>query len=312
MKLSATLSASIFSCVCRVKQGGIIVNEHTLSKEDTRLHVEVLSRYFDFIHISDLTDRLLSPKKRPFCLFTFDDGKRSNAVMNAPELLKLGVPAVFYLTTDFISSGTSIWCDRYWALVKALGNEPEGLEYHIVRQLPFAELMGRLNFACAQHGIESDIQNDNIRPMSWDDVRRLARDGFSIGAHGLKHAILTNETSATAKDEIRQSMAKVSEEIGSLCDTFAFPHGNHTRELAQYALECGARTVMVTDPTWVRRNCPLWRLPRIQLFGGFSESRIALKVAAAAVSGVLRNPDGTGRLYARRRLTTSDRVSRTA
>jgi len=128
----------------------------------------------------------------------------------------------------------------------------------------------------------------------------LAQDGFTIGAHGLRHAILTNESTEAAQDEIRLSIAKVREAIGT-CDTFAFPNGNYTRDLAQYALECGAHSVMTTDPTWVSPSCPVWRLPRIQLFPGFSPARIQLKLALAAFPGVLASPDGTGRRYTLKR-----------
>ncbi len=290
-------SASILSCVCRFKRGGIIVNEHVLNREDTRLHVEVLARHFDFIGLADLCRRVSSPTKRPFCLLTFDDGKRSNATVAAPELLKLGVPAAFYLSADPVTHGTPFWFDRHAALLRALGREPDGLERRVVKQLPFDELKKRLDQACAQHGVEPDLSNDDIRPMSWDEARQLARDGFAIGAHGLRHAILTNETTATAHEEIRLSIGRVREEIGS-CHTFAFPNGNYTRELAQYARECGARTVMVTDPMWVGPGCPAWRLPRIQLFPGFSPERIQLKLAVAAFGGLLANPDGNGRRYA--------------
>jgi hypothetical protein len=56
-------------------------------------------------------------------------------------------------------------------------------------------------------------------------------------------------------------------------------------------------TVMTTEPMWSDRESPLWRLPRIQLFGEFDRTRIELKIALAALRGVLANPDGTGRAY---------------
>jgi len=48
---------------------------------------------------------------------------------------------------------------------------------------------------------------------------------------------------------------------------------------------------------WVNGQSPFWRLPRIQLFGEFSRARIELKIALAALRGVLANPDGSGRAY---------------
>ena len=128
-------------------------------------------------------------------------------------------------------------------------------------------------------------------------ARRLGQRGFSIGAHGCTHAIVTRESPKKACAEIEQSLAAVSCQVGIPCHTFAFPNGNYTSALAQHAVHCGARTVMTTEPTWVDAHSPFWRLPRIQLFGEASPVRIALKIALAAIPGALANPDGTGRAY---------------
>jgi peptidoglycan/xylan/chitin deacetylase (PgdA/CDA1 family) len=281
----------------QAKRGGVIINEHTLTAAQTRRHVEVLRRWFDFIHLDDLPRRLARPDRRRFCLLTFDDGKRSNATETAPELARLGVPAVFYVTTEFLTTGAPLWFDRQKALVRALGHCPAGLELETLKQLPFAALKERLDRACTQFGVRLEMTSEDIRPMSWEDARSLSRRGFSIGAHGLTHSILTRETQANACAEIELSLAKVSSELGAPCDTFAFPNGNYTGELAQHALNCGARTVMTTEPMWADRRSALWRLPRIQLFGEFDRARIELKIALAALGGVLANPDGTGRAY---------------
>ena len=281
----------------KAERGGVIINEHTLTAEQTRRHVEVLGRWFDFIHHDDLPRRLAQPGKRPFCLLTFDDGKRSNAIEAAPELGRLGVPAVFYVTTEFLSTGAPLWFDRQRALVSALGHCPAGLELETLKQLPFVALNERLDQACARFEIKPDMESEDVRPMSWEDARGLSRRGFSIGAHGVTHAILTREPRKKACGEIELSLAIVSSELGVPCDTFAFPNGNHDAELAKHALHCGARTVMTTEPMWTDARSALWRLPRIQLFGEFDRTRIELKIALAAMRGVLANPDGTGRAY---------------
>ena len=148
--------------------------------------------------------------------------------------------------------------------------------------------------------------------MTWDEVRSLTRRGFAVGAHGLTHAILTHQPREEALAEIEESMAKVTSETGVPCTTFAWPNGNYDAELLQYALRCGASTLMTTEPMWVRRKTSLWCLPRIQLFNGSSRARIESKVALAAFRGVLTNPNGTGRAYcfdARRRYAPSAEVT---
>src|SRR4051794_11551614 len=110
----APLNGEIILRVARRFGGcGVIVNEHVLDSKQTRFHVEVLSRTFDFIQLNETEERLSRPSKRPWCLLTFDDGKRSNATEVAPELRKLGVPAVFYLSTGFVGSASPLWFDRY-------------------------------------------------------------------------------------------------------------------------------------------------------------------------------------------------------
>jgi peptidoglycan/xylan/chitin deacetylase (PgdA/CDA1 family) len=294
--------------LARYKGNGVIINFHTLDSEEMKLHLEVLSRWFEFIDLNGLPSRLAGRRSKPFCLLTFDDGKLSNATQAAPVLHSLGVPAVFYVVTGNTTSGSPLWFDRYAALLRALTRPPCGLEPHLVRKLPLALLEERLDLACAQYGVEPDLSCEHVQLMSWQQVRNLARDGFTIGAHGVRHAILTNEPPKAAKAEIERSLTQVAQETGATCSTFAFPNGNYTADLARHVLHLHARTAVTTEPTWVSSRTPLWRLPRVQLSGAFSPERIELKLAVAAAGKLLRNPDGSGRAYAR----TSKPASRDA
>jgi peptidoglycan/xylan/chitin deacetylase (PgdA/CDA1 family) len=245
----------LLAFVQRVKKGGVIINEHTLTKAEIRLHLEVLSRWFDFISLEELPDRMARRAKRPFCLLTFDDGKRSNFTEVAPELERRRVPAVFYVPTEPLSNGGCLWFDRREQLVRALGHCPDGLELETLKQLPFAALNERLDRAFAQFGIGPEAESDDVRLMSWEQARSLGRRGFSIGAHGRTHAILTREKKERAFAEIEESLVAVSSELGARCKTFAFPNGNYTFELARHAFRCGAVTVMTTEP-----HSTFWRI----------------------------------------------------
>lgn len=279
------------------KTGGVIVNEHTLDRDETRRHVEVLGRWFDFIQLNELPERLGRRNKRPFCLLTFDDGKRSNATQVAPVLEKLGVPAVFFVVSSSLGCKTPLWFDRQRALRKKLGTVPPGLELNFLKQLPYNLLMSRVENACSRYGVEADVDDDHIALMTWEQVRSLHQRGFSIGAHGSTHAILTREAKLAAFENIERSIAKVREEIDAPCSSFAFPNGNYTAELAQYAIRCGVKMVMTTEPTWTDESSALWRLPRLQFFGTDRPGKIKLKIAVAASGLFLNNPDGTGKTY---------------
>lgn len=294
LNLAATI---LLALARRFKRGGVIINEHTLSRAQTRSHVEILRRWFDFIRLEDLPRALGRRTGRPFCLLTFDDGKRSNFSEAAPELERLQVPAVFYVPTGPLTTGKRLWFDRREQLIRALGGCPAGLELQTLKQLPYDLLLDRVERACAEYGSELSDESDDLRPMSWDEARDLHRRGFTIGAHSVTHAILTRETRTRAFAEIEESLDRVALELGAPCRTFAFPNGNYNAELLQHAARSGATTIMTAEPMWANPSVSLWQLPRVQLFGGSSSARIKAKIALAAFTGVLSSPDGSGRGY---------------
>lgn len=277
--------------------GGVIVNEHTLDEAQMREHVEALGRWFDFIHPDDLPARLGRRRGRPFCLLTFDDGHRSNATMAAPVLERMGVPASFLVVADFLGTESVLWFTLYARLRAKLGAAPPGLSARAVKQLPHDVLLERLERACRQHGVPSGPSDEHCAPMTWDQARGLARKGFDVGAHGAEHAVMTRQSREDALANIDRGLERVSAELGRPCATFAFPNGNYTAELARHAAARGAKLVFTAEPTWADARCPLWRLPRVQLFPGQDCATMELKVALSAAGRFIPSGDGTKRVY---------------
>jgi peptidoglycan/xylan/chitin deacetylase (PgdA/CDA1 family) len=303
------LHEAVLSAFCQLG-GGVVLNYHTLSERDTRLHVEYLARFFDFISHDDLMLRLGASGRRPFCLLTFDDGKKSNATETAPMLRRLGVPAAFFVPTGFLSAGNRpLWFDRVAALEQHVTDLPVQLHGSSLKALHFLTLNELVDAACRKHGVDADMTSDDVRPMSWDDARALRAQGFTIGAHSEWHAILPRETVADAQADIRASMDRLATELRSPCVTFCFPNGNYTRPLARHAQACGAETVFTTEPMWAGPASQSWRLPRIQLFGGRDISYLGAKISAARIPGILTNPDGTGRRYVRLKASAASDVA---
>lgn len=296
MTALGALAGGLLTAARAVRGGGVIVNEHTPRRADIRAHVETLARHFDFIHHDELLARMAVPRARPFCLLTFDDGKRSNATEVAPELERLGVPAVFYVVTRFLTENGTLWFDVWRALRDKLGKAPPGLERAEAKSLPFDVLQERLARACREHDVEV-VRDDDTAPMTWDQARALAGKGFTIGSHAQRHAILTCEPEDVARAEITASIAEVTAAMGAPCASFAFPNGNYTEVLARHAIAAGVGTVVTTEPLWVDARVPPWRLPRVQLHPHQRADAIALKLAVAATGRWLADPNGTGRAY---------------
>lgn len=291
---SAMLAAS------RLRAGGVVVNEHVLTLEQLRRHVDTLARWFEFIHPDDLAQRLAAPRgRKPFCLLTFDDGHLSNATIVAPELKRLGIPACFLVVTDFVGSRDVLWFTLYSRLRDKGCRLPPGLSARAIKHLPYDVLLPRLERACREHGIDRAPSDEHTAAMTWEHVRTLRRQGFGVGAHGTAHAILTRETREAARASVSKSIARVSAEIGGPCSAFAFPNGNYTAELARHALSSGAKLVFTVEPTWADRRCAAWRLPRVQLFDSHDAGRMELKLAVSALGRFVPSGDGTGVLYRR-------------
>jgi peptidoglycan/xylan/chitin deacetylase (PgdA/CDA1 family) len=295
--MTGALAASIRIAARTLGRGGVIINEHVISADQIRMHVEVLGKLFDFVHHDDLLDRIERPCRRPFCLLTFDDGKRSNATEAAAELERLGVPAVFYLVAGFLDSGRPLWFDRRDALKRELGALPRGLDPDVLKKLPHRLVQERMDRATEAHGVDADPADPDVGPMSWDEARGLAARGFTLGAHTVDHPVLTCETEDEARRQIERSVQRLEEEIGGPCATFAYTNGNYTAALGRIVEACGVRTATTTEPLWVDRSFPTWRLPRIQLFPGQSPAKILTKIALALRPGTLVDPNGTGRVY---------------
>jgi peptidoglycan/xylan/chitin deacetylase (PgdA/CDA1 family) len=61
--------------------------------------------------------------------------------------------------------------------------------------------------------------------MSWDDLRAMEAEGFEIGSHTVEHTDLGRADEATIEREIRDSLAKLNDELGRRERAFAFPWG---------------------------------------------------------------------------------------
>lgn len=277
---------------------GIILDFHVSDKKSLKALLEKIGRYFDFISLEDLSDRMSGSFSRPFCLVTFDDGKKQHATEVADVLKSKGIPAVFYVVTGALDTGRPLWFDLTDWILSRINTTPSGLDRRSLKNLPLDLIQKRLDETIMRYGLQlpNHLNEPSLCPMSWDDARRLHSEGFAIGAHGVTHAILTNETPEHARFEIKHSMRRVREELGAPCPSFAFPNGNFNSQLVRMAAETGAETIMTTVPRWVERCTSQSVLPRIQLHPHKGSSMAFAKISAALPGFLLKNPNRYGRM----------------
>lgn len=205
-----------------------------------------------------LAEALSAPAgERSLCV-TFDDAFESVLRLGLPLLRGLGVPATLFVPTDYVEAGEPL----VWS---ALGR---------------------------WRGTEHEAE---LRPMSWDEVRELVREGWEVGSHTRSHPHLPELGEAEAEAELRGSREVCEERLQRPCRSLAYPFGDWDNATVQRAGAAGyERAVTLAE----RLVAPLedadpLALPREGVYRG-----AGMPTFAAAASPALRRLRSSG-LYRR-------------
>jgi peptidoglycan/xylan/chitin deacetylase (PgdA/CDA1 family) len=125
-------------------------------------------------------------------VITFDDGYRSWVTRVLPVLHKLGLPATFFVSSGFVD-------------------------------LPAADQKA---FARSNLRLSPD-KSAEAEGLSEQDLRELARAGFTIGGHTTTHADLGSiDDVDLLVREVVQDKRRLEQIVGQSIDYFAYPYGS--------------------------------------------------------------------------------------
>jgi len=208
--------------------------------------IDFLLKNYNPISLFDILDYLKENRSLPdkAFLLTFDDGFREMHDIVAPILLKKGVPATFFINSDFIDNKrlcyqhkASILAEHFKKLLP-LDTTKKIKEIFQKNDLKFTDIKsGILSIKYRQKDIIDEIANlinvnfddylSKHKPyLTSDQTKRLINDGFTIGAHSIDHpwyAFLSLE------DQLYQTIESVKfikEKFGLDYGAFAFPHND--------------------------------------------------------------------------------------
>jgi peptidoglycan/xylan/chitin deacetylase (PgdA/CDA1 family) len=178
---------------------------------------------------------------------TFDDGYADNVTVALPILRRHRVPATFFLATGFIGGGR-MWNDTVIETLRraqgdtldarSAGLDTLGISTIELRRRAVARVLTALKYlpvderqeraeelaAGTSHSLPSDLM------MTVEQMRRLRENGMEIGAHTVKHPILTRLDPECAESEIRDSKSRLETITGSPVTLFAYPNGKPVRD----------------------------------------------------------------------------------
>lgn len=277
--------------------------------------LDFLCRHYRPVAVSDLVDHARHGKrisKKSF-LLTFDDGYRQIHSVVAPILVRKGVPAIFFLASDFIGNAKLGYRNKASLLVEHLLRHPAtraASEREALKILPagpgdpLARLLGvRYEDAAVLDGIAALIGIDfeeylrTERPyLSHDEVRRMIGMGFHVGAHSLDHPHFQDLSPAEQLRQTRESLAAVRREFAPAHALFAFPHSDLNIGRAFFDA-IGADVDLTFGTAGLRRDSVATNLQRISFETALRPAqeilaRRMIKAIAAGPSARLPIPRG--------------------
>ncbi len=194
---------------------------------------------------------------------TFDDGYRDFLENAWPLLRVLRLPVTIYLPYAAIGAGRMLDHDRLSLLVASALRHGLSLSVPLTRaglaeeeidslterddtfatarrlnDLPLArrELVCRSLEEFVGTGMGADT--GPLALLDWDSITDLVREGVTIGAHTINHAVLPLEDGPTARFEVAHGKTLLEGRLGEAVRHFAYPTGRHdetTRRVVQRA-----------------------------------------------------------------------------
>jgi peptidoglycan/xylan/chitin deacetylase (PgdA/CDA1 family) len=231
---------------------------------DFALQMDYLSEHYQIVSVERVLDTVRGGAPLPprALLLTFDDAYRDFAEHAWPVLRERGLPATLFVPTAYPDAPErAFWWDRiHQALgrsraqsvdcdgrVLPLRNRTDRSAAYValreeIKRLPHDVAMGFVDAVCAELGAEA---SPNL-VLSWNELRGLAREGVTLGAHTQTHPLLHRLPSDRVRSEAVGSLEDLRREIGKALPIFAYPSGGFdalaVAELARAGFELAFTT----------------------------------------------------------------------
>lgn len=169
---------------------------------------------------------------------TFDDAYRSVLERAFPILSEFGLPGTVFVPTAMVGLPTPM---SWPGIDKWLGGPHE----------------------------------EELRCMTWEELRRLRDEGWEIGSHTLSHPHLPKLDDGDLHRELAESREACRRELGAPVRALAYPYGEFDDRVVAAASDAGYEAAATLRPG---RPDPL-RWPRVGVYPKDGMARFRLKVA---------------------------------
>jgi peptidoglycan/xylan/chitin deacetylase (PgdA/CDA1 family) len=215
------------------------------------VQMKYLARYYNVVSMDDVFKAVQEGVQLPkrAVLITFDDGYYDFADIAWPILKRQGLTATVFVPTAYPDQPQlSFWWDRLYrsfmsfpetffrsSLIGSLPLETSQDRLTSIKKLqnylktlPHEQATQLIDDLCSEL---QDSRNCQKSTMGWKELRRLAKEGVTLGSHTRTHPILTQVSPEKVREEVRGSIEDLKREIGYAQPIFCYPNGNYNDQI---------------------------------------------------------------------------------
>jgi peptidoglycan/xylan/chitin deacetylase (PgdA/CDA1 family) len=189
-------------------------------------------RYFTPVSLEEIITKTKGSGEKVFHL-SFDDGLRECYDVVAPVLLRKGIPATFFVNTAFVDNKALFHKYKASLILSRFKEKPDkkaaafldksGLSAEKILQAEISQVE-ILNEAAILLDIDfEDFLNRQKPYLTSEQIKSLADDGFTIGAHSHSHPEFWKISEKKQIGEIEKSMNLLEQWVNPSIKVFSFP-----------------------------------------------------------------------------------------
>ncbi|HUB07757.1 MAG TPA: polysaccharide deacetylase family protein [Myxococcales bacterium] len=291
---------------------GLLVSTRALQDQ-----LEELGRRYDVVPLAIALHEMRSQAPgRDLAAVSFDDGYADVLREGLPILKRLHVPATVFLVAGYVGSTRPLPHDRLHACLSAFLRHHrsfEALPPSLARDWLAALMKSGCSVAEAVDGLiaalpdaaigslatdlesvlgtaATDLLPGGSELLTWDMIRELLGAGVAIGAHTVRHRVLTHLALSEVRWELREARARIRAHAGADPVDFAYPNGWYSDAVVREVVAAGYRSAVTTEARHNGPGADPFCLGRYTLWEGSTRGPVGYSksIAACQLDGSFR------------------------
>ena len=236
-------------------------------------HMEYLASRCNVVSLGDFLEGRGLKAGRMNVVLTFDDGYRNNFTNALPVLERLGLPAVFAITSGFVTEREPLWNDQVEFAVRTTRRERVRLRHdgaqaefdrasegerlrlytwllRVCVQVPQLERPAVIEAAFQELGVapEEVLSDPDYNPLTEEEVRLLGQSELvEVASHSVHHFLLGKLPPDRVRDEVRESRRVLEELAGVPVRAFCMPGGSFDGGVLEQIFAAGYEAVLTSE-----------------------------------------------------------------